>query len=533
MKKFKTIILATVGLFAVGSCELDQQNPNDLPLESQNPDYMLNSIQVGYASFFNENAYTGMELTRLINLFGQTYEAAYTAQSFDDRWSTAYATVLKDCKTLIPVAEERQLFRHAAIAKIIQAQTLINLVDLFGDVPYEEALDDNNFNPNVTDDQKVYDAAIGLLDAALADLAKVSLAVPATDLYYGGSNAKWITLAKTLKFRAYFQQRLVKDVKSQLQALATENDLIDTDAEEFAFKYGTNAITPDARHPQFTNNYVARANDYMSNQFMYWLVEEKGLADPRSRYYIYRQSSGTTNAQELPCIGVPAPAHYEEGVDVFCAQPNGYWGRDHLNADGIPPDNLKRATFGVYPVGGAFDNNNFASGVSNPGLKGAGIEPIMMSSFVHFMKAEAILKGVITGDAKAELIMGIDKSITRVIASGASLSAGSAYVPTAGSITAYKDFVATMYDDAANDNARLAIIVKEFMIANFGNGIEGYNAYRRTAMPRLQKALNNAPGQFYRTIIYPANFVNRNGSVEQKAQTVKVFWDNNADGVLK
>ena len=43
------------------------------------------------------------------------------------------------------------------------------LVDMFGDVPYTEALQgSDNFNPAVTPSEDIYDAIEGLLDAAIA-----------------------------------------------------------------------------------------------------------------------------------------------------------------------------------------------------------------------------------------------------------------------------------------------------------------------------------------------------------------------------
>ena len=35
----------------------------------------------------------------------------------------------------------------------------------------------------------------------------------------------------------------------------------------------------------------------------------------------------------------------------------GYWGRDHGNDEGTPPDNFTRTASGVYPAGGSFDGS--------------------------------------------------------------------------------------------------------------------------------------------------------------------------------
>ena len=48
-------------------------------------------------------------------------------------------------------------------------------------------------------------------------------------------------------------------------------------------------------------------------------------------------------------------------------------------------------TFGVYPAGGLFDDDQAAGIDSGDGLNGAGIWPIMMNSYMYFMRAEAAL----------------------------------------------------------------------------------------------------------------------------------------------
>ena len=73
------------------------------------------------------------------------------------------------------------------------------------------------------------------------------------------------------------------------------------------------------------------------------------------------------------------------------------------------------------------------------------------------------------------------------------------------------------------------ILAEQYMIALFGNGIDGYNFYRRTGFPTtFQPNLEPEPGAFIRSLNYPADFVNNNSSVDPKPnQTIQVFWDNN------
>jgi len=108
------------------------------------------------------------------------------------------------------------------------------------------------------------------------------------------------------------------------------------------------------------------------------------------------------------------------------------------------------------------------------------------------------------------------------------------YIPTQQDIDDYLTEVGTLYDDATTDDERLEVVVKEYYIALFGNGVEVYNLVKRTGMPsNLQPALLADPGDFPRTFNYPANCVNLNSSIDQKPHTVQVFWDTNPAGIIQ
>jgi len=68
----------------------------------------------------------------------------------------------------------------------------------------------------------------------------------------------------------------------------------------------------------------------------------------------------------------------------------------------------------------------------------------------------------------------------------------------------------------------------EFLIATYGNGLEGYNLIRRTARPvGIQPAILTSAGTFIRSALLPAVHVNLNQSATQKSVLDQVFWDTN------
>jgi hypothetical protein len=511
----------------------------------------LNFIQVQLASFFEDATESGAEAVRLEYMF-DTYAVNFnnTNASNSGMWTTAYANILNEVEALIPIAAAANRSRHIGVARIIRAYTMMTMVDYFGDVPYSEALqgDSGVIFPAVDAGSDVYDAALNELDLALADFASIDGNTPNfNDLYYneGSSNTmpNWTKFANSLKLKYYLNRRLIDPTGSAagINALLAAGDIITSSSEDFKWTSGT-SLNPQSKHPYFVEEYLAaNTGEYMPNYLLWALAQEKGVEDPRLRYYVYRQVNSfptdeATLNNEIDCWNDPRPTTYA-AIDMtqtvplpFCAlfdRADGYWGRDHSENDGIPPDNTKRTTFGVYPVGGRFDDNDADSIDDNDGLQGAGIWPIMMDSFVYFMRAEAALFLGTSDDAAAMLEQGVRSSLGTV----------TSFLPNPGDFTNVAtatdidDYVATvmgLYMAASSDAERMNVIAKEYWIAMYGNGVEGYNLYRRTGSPVNLQPTYLGTGTFPRSFLYPNITVDRNINISQKpGLAVQVFWDNN------
>jgi len=590
MKLTKSLIIL-VCLWLGSSCTLDlREDPNAVQPNQALPSLILNSMQRNLAGLFQGASTNGMIATRQQNSGGTTYGNIWNPQSFDGTWSTAYANILQDGKQLIDIADANGLARHAGIARTINAYTLLLLVDSFGDVPYSTALQgSDDFNPTVDAMADVYDEAIALLDKAKQDFTTLTVAqggylnatAPAIqDLYYANNYGFWVRLVNSLKLKIYLNLRLTDAPAATAginAVIADPGGLISTTAQNFTFKYGISQSDPDSRHPRFIANYPAGGGNYMSNYLIWQMfhgydAQQNGTpGDPRLRFYIYRQTStNNSDPNNIRCVTAPAaPAHYPfstgtaivynskagipPGISTDPANPayfsasglprtfcyptdRGYWGRDHVDNQGIPPDNFLRSAWGAYPSGGRFDANVNTSVTATVGMRGAGIQPIMMRSFVSFMLAEASLYLGTTGTARTYFQNGIQASFDDVrafVATGAESATLSTFYP-AGTyttdVTNYINAALAAYDAQVGNDNIMNYIGREYWIALFGNGVEAYNLYRRTGKPTgMQPALNNDPGEFPRSFYYPANFVTRNSSVDQKTSlSGRIFWDTNA-----
>ncbi|GAB3794700.1 SusD/RagB family nutrient-binding outer membrane lipoprotein [Spirosoma humi] len=547
INKISTLIL-TLCVVVVSSCKLDLlDNPNAVTTNNTDINYLLNSIELSYKDHFNQMSDPGMRLTRMLNQGAAIYDNAVSPNNFSFAWETAYAGLMTDVKTLLPLAESGGLYVHAGIARTLRASVLINLVDAFGDIPYAQAIDATNFNPGVDTGKSIYEAALTELDQAIANFKATSKGGATGDLIYSGSTDSWIRAANSLKLKVYLNRRLIDQTGSTtgINALIAGNQLISTTAQNFTFKFSSNLTNPDTRHPRYAGQYSPTGGgDYQSNSYMGTLYSSKGFQDPRIRYYFYRQTvKNPTDVNALRCITNTKPTHYSD-ADVYCLPTSvGYWGRDHLNNEGIPPDGLLRTAWGVYPAGGLYDNDAGVPVSLGAGAGGAGIQPIMMRSFIDFMLAESALTLGTTGTAKDLLKSAIEKSMAdvRSMALGTTESSKISTFEAAqnlvwtAEVTKYVTKVMADYDAATTTDAKLNIIGTEYWLALHGNGIEGYNLYRRTGKPANQQpALDPNPGAFPRSYYYPATYIIRNSNTKQKASlTVPIFWDTNQAGLLK
>lgn len=552
-------IMATLGLVLLAfSCNLDSKldNPNAISTSQARANFVLNQIQLSFADFFGQVSQFGMQTTRMVHLPGENYLNAYQASSFDFTWSSAYTGMLVNMKDLKERAAKENLPYHSAMAKILEAYTLVTLVDYFGKIPYSEALNTQNLNPGVDDGAAIYNTALQLLDDAIKDtwrIKSVNYVAPLApnDLFYGptigdATKEKWRRLAGTLKLKIFLQRRLVDpNAITSINALVAQDSLIRNPSQDFQFLYAANTFdNPNNYHPWFMQNYQVGAGQYMSNFYMDRVLFRASSVDPRRRFYFYRQTGSTpTDPNVLNCASAVAPPpHYPSGM-AFCAvTSSGYFGRDQLDPSGTPPDGLLRTIWGLYPVGGAFDNvgsNDNLDGTRGritSGARGRGIMPIMLSSYTEFMIGEANLVAGNAAAARINLSNGLTSSINKVVTFNQSalpttVAAGSTLIPSATTISNFINLILTQYDNATTPDARLDILVREYWITLWGNGVEAYNTYRRTGKPgNMQPALSQSPGTFIRTFYYPSVFVNRNSnpSFSQKSTTgERTFWDTN------
>ena len=200
---FRRKWLLTGLLGVVFACQSDYLDINTDPNNPTQVDLalMLPSSQAAFVNAFlaNSNNATAAMVDQVHS--GTWGRWLQTNSDFSEDWRGLYAQSLKDIETIVEEGEARGLKGYVGIAKIQKAYVYSLLVDLWGDVPFSEAL--RTPNPKFDRGEDIYAALFPLLDEAVADLrgtnGNVGTVPAIADILYRGDLTRWIKVARTPK----------------------------------------------------------------------------------------------------------------------------------------------------------------------------------------------------------------------------------------------------------------------------------------------------------------------------------------------
>lgn len=552
-RKFYTLIGTALAALALSGCNLDI-NKDPYVVTNLNFDQLLTAteyevgINFAEGSYLNANfsAYVHHTVSREID----NYSLVASYATLGNTWEQAYKYSIKNCDALIENADKSGDAICAGIGRVLRTHVYLNMVDLWGDVPYSEANVAGIDKPKADKSVDIYNALLESLNAAIANFndekAANANAPAGNDLFFKGDVKKWIKAANTLKLKLLVQSRLaksqVKDWKSELDALLAADNFL-ADGEDLQFPHST-AMTPaDERNSGYVDEYQGGQKTVYISPWFYECMSGNTynwkdnpfvrIKDPRIPYYFYNQVAADGDAANK--------TDYRDGafISIVFGSNSGFTSMTQEKA---------MTTLGIYPVGGKFDKGE---GTPIDAKSGNGIAPdkMLMAYSVPFMKAELILAGEASGDAKEELKKGIASSIAHVNSVTAAADATAPKLE-GDAVTDFIDAVLAKYD-AANDNRKMEIVMTQKWIANFYNPVEAYNDIRRTGYPVLFKGdaenlawspyaqeLEATPGlvsfelvnllDFPRILYYPQSETTVNPNITNKGRIVSsknVFWD--------
>ena len=216
MKKFLSLIFCAALLLGVSSCSnwldvnTDPDSPNSATATAQvrlpwiqyyymyaagNTNFRANLVDQMYAMASNAATNTYLVIW--------DYMQGHSTTSYQN-WFLGGACNIQD---LINAAEAIEAYHYIGAAQIVKAMGSVLMVDLFGEMPFTDAVNGASLSPVYDNGDDIYAACIALLDEGIANMSKTQPAsatsLAAGDTWFDGDTQKWIKLAYGLKARWY------------------------------------------------------------------------------------------------------------------------------------------------------------------------------------------------------------------------------------------------------------------------------------------------------------------------------------------
>lgn len=455
-------------------------------------------------------------------------------QDVDSWWSTYYA-INKNLKWIEEKAAEEEDLAYQGIAKALWVHNFQRMVDIWGDVPYSQACNPDEYTlPAYDKGEDIYDSLLVKIDEAISclesavghystsDLSKV-------DIICFGDLEQWVRVCYTLKLRLLMRLSDVRDVSSQVTAIADKclaiNENVDANPGYIAETDKMNILYEtygwdknggrNTNHRQYmpTSILVDLLRDNNDPRLRVFAQPRVNLGDDPEGFSVY-SNSGLENERY---VGIPYGQESPSGEEYTCITGTGLLAGSWNGGFATSTEAMTRST-------------TFMSGAE-----------------VGFFLAEAALKGYIPGgDAKAKeyyeaaVIAAMKRHET------AMKSPSENFVNYAGNPTeGMKDPITGSAEDAAREylsqdnafvnwdlmsgyEAKMEAIGTQKWLSFVGyNPLESWFEHRRLDYPVLPCSNQIPTGQNIARLIYPQTERNLNAAnvPEDKSLYSTVFWD--------
>ena len=515
----RCVQVAALALVA-SACSKDEfldvnTNPN-LPL-SVPPSVLLTGVQAttSFAVGNDLGRVTGLLVQHMAGIANQprVYDTYLLRGNFDNQWNNElYGGTLINSQQIINLTQATSPV-YAGYAKILKAYNFALATDLWGDVPYSQALQGNLttgvLQPRFDKQEDIYkgnqtlgiQSLFDLVREGLADLDKPSQLRPGADdlIYFRGSvTNSAAAIVKWKKFGNTLLLKLANTISKKEPALAAAviNEVVAKGPAAYMSDNSDDAEVPFGtsvgnQNPFYAYNYVNRPDDQMLSQR--FLDSLNRLKDPRiARFF-------TTTPTPVLTPTPPAAAVNTTGVTTPFGTFTGY---DNGSTAPVPV-RANRSRYGPYVVGST----------------GEATVRLVTNFQRAFILAEAALTlGVaVPGETAQSLFAaGIRASMLKTGLS-------------ANDVTTYFTANPRVVTLAGSVERQRNQIVTQKWIAWTGNSYEAYNDFRRTGYPKLAITTNpssESPTSIPVRLFYPNSEISANPQIPkpQPSTEVKVWW---------
>lgn len=319
--RMRAITAALALTLAAAGCDTDLTDVNKNPNAPEDvlPQFLLPSvIQNSVNTFLGTSVHLSVaslwvQHTARLD-YGYTDRYEFEADFSDARWVSLWTGPLLDVQGVVDRGRQSGAANTEAVGLIMKSWIFHNMTDLWGDLPYSQALQGvgGSTAPPYDTQEEIYDGIISDLKAA-QDMINPSAPLfgnNSFDILYGGNMEGWRRFANSLRLRAGMRLSEVNPTKAaQVVASAVADGVILTPNHEAALRW--TGAQPNVN--PIGQNIFDRPNDYrMSSTSVDTLT---ALNDPR-----------------LALIAEPA-----RNTGAFVGKENGT-----VDTHGIPFENVSR-----------------------------------------------------------------------------------------------------------------------------------------------------------------------------------------------
>lgn len=362
-------------------------------------------------------------------------------------FSTAFTRIMSPWSDIHKTAEASKLTTVDAMATIAKVAGMHRAADAFGSITYTKFGTTSLYEPLETTYATFFEELERSIESLLAVYnSGTTSALEDYDIAYGGALDKWARFGNTLRLRLAMRCSYVNPTLAQTQvtkAMDCAAGFIETKEQRFAM----NPTLYPYNHPY---NEVIGWNECAAAATI--VAYMNGYEDPRRDVYFTKSEEGTFT-----------------GVRVG------------LNATNV--------TSYQSQVG---------KKLSVPNMSKQPEIVLMFAAESFFLRAEAALRGWISGDAGDYYAKGVQTSFEERGASGAD-----AYLQSENTPGAFADVIASnnytvsttitpKWDENADFETKLERIITQKWIANYLEGCEAWSEYRRTGYPEMIPVVSNA-----------------------------------------
>lgn len=304
MKKlYIKTVLAGLLILNLASCKKDLVEVNQNPNASQNaqPDYLLTA-----ATKATVDTYWGTSNNMDASLLFVQHWAKiqytdpdryiYTNSAFQELWTVGYSRSIVNFNQLIKLADAQSNPNYKGVALVLRSWVFLLLTDAYGDIPYKQAANIDQYLTPAYDAQKdVYSALLDDLKTAQSSLSITGKAI-AGDIIYSNNIASWKKFANSLRLRIALRI-------ADRDAAKSKQILVDIQAEGSGYISSNSEIAQLVYLSSPNQNPISNLFDTRDDYRISKTVTDKLLAlnDPRLSIYAAQTQDATTQTY----IGIP------------------------------------------------------------------------------------------------------------------------------------------------------------------------------------------------------------------------------------